>query len=723
MPRLISQRKKVTPVGKLDDNRFNYLNLQNAQPALGPAPTNNEGYTLQTDGNGKATFSNTLGQLSFANSTITNTQPTDIIIDNRGNGNIILSPQQKVLINTKAEVGGDLLVDGQINVKGDNPLGTFPIVNNVLYVNENGDDANDGRAMDPSRAKRTIAGAIKSPYYQEGTTVFVSSGHYWEDNPIQLKPSTAIIGDSLRTTFVEPLNKEDDLFHVNSGVYIAFMAMLNLKKGSVERYAPGGAGTYTTGAYCCAFPPKLTDPILVQYSPYIQNCTNQSGPWMFDGNMFRPNQTVQVPLGAGTASWTEGASTITVAMNYGSISVGMAINDYANVGYENAQKLLKNNLPFFQAEVKAFLDAEYPTFVYDEKICLRDIGLILTAVSGDARFGGNLRSREAGLAYWSGAYSLITGEQTQTVAALNYLKALAAKVIINVNNTGLYQSSVTQFTDNLLGGGAICSARLASSFDVITGLVANGPSALPAAVDMDYGLIHVSGLSPDDITGASTVTNISSTSTGLANAQTLLQLNRSFIQSEVVAWINNTYPGFTYDQTLCYRDVGLILDAISIDGVIGGNIQSRIAGLSYYTGATINIPGEVTQTVAAIGYINTLAQQIIRNTPVTAISTATQVIRSGLINGADASVGIAASANIISNIIITGPTEAPAEVYPTLDQYAVTLSRPAVSFGNSSTIYVGRTTVYPVQDKNIPQEWLATRALNPSGSGGGALID
>ena len=724
MPRLISQRKKVTPVGKLDDNRFNYLNLQNAQPALGPAPTNNEGYTLQTDGNGKATFSNTLGKLSFANSTITNTQHTDIVIDNRGNGDIILSPLQKVLINTKAEVSGELVVDGEINVKGSNPKGTFPVVNNILYVNENGDDANDGLAMDANRAKRTISGAVKSPYYQEGTTIRVASGHYWEDNPIPLKPSTAVIGDDLRTTFVEPLNKEDDLFHVNSGVYIAFMAMLNLKKGSVERYAPGGAGTYTTGAYCCAFPPKLTDPILVQYSPYIQNCTNQSGPWLFDGSMFRPNQTVQVPLGAGVSSWTEGVSTITVAMNYGSVSVGMAINDYQNVGYANAQTLLKNNIPFFQAEVKAFLDNQYPTFTYNVDTCLRDVGLIITAVAGDARFGGNLRSREAGLAYWTGNYSNITGEQTQTIAAINYLKQLAANVITNTVDSGAtYQNIVSQFTDSTLVNGSICAVRLASSFDVITGLIANGPTGLPAAIDMDYGLIHVSGLSSDDITGASTVTNISSTSTGLANAQTLLKLNRSFIQSEVVAWINNTYPGFTYNRNTCYRDVGLILDAISIDGIIGGNIQSRIAGLSYYTGAAINIPGEVTQTVAAIGYINTLAQQIIRNTPVTAISTATQTINNMLTGGADASTGIAASANLISSIIVSGPTTAPAEIYPSLDQYVVTLSSPAVSFGTSSTIYFGRTTVYPVQDKDIPQEWISARALNPSGSGGGALID
>lgn len=401
MPRLLSQRKQVRPPQALTDDRWKFLNLSQAQPNLGLAPTNEEGYTIQTDSSGKHTFTNTLGKLKFENSEITNTQSTDITINNNANGNIILDPLTEARIKGALAVEGNTTINGNIVVLGDNPLGTFPVVNNVLYVNENGDDANDGLAMDATRAKRTISGAIRSPYYKDGTTIRVASGHYFEDNPIPLKPSTAVIGDNLRTTFIEPLNKDDDLFHVNSGAYLAFMCFLNLKKGEVERYAPGGAGRYITGAYCVAFPPKLEDPIDVYYSPYIQNCTNQSGPWLFDGTMFLPNQTVQVPLGAGVASWTENTNTLTVIMNDGSLAVGMAINDKANVGFENSRRLLKKNKAFLQSEVVAWVNQTYPTLTYDQDLCYRDVGLIIDAVSGDAQFGGNLRSREAGLAYWT----------------------------------------------------------------------------------------------------------------------------------------------------------------------------------------------------------------------------------------------------------------------------------------------------------------------------------
>jgi len=717
MPRLVSQRKKVTPPGQLTEERWKFLGLDEAQPNLGLAPTNNEGYTLQSDATGKQTYSNTLGKLSFSNSTVTNTQQADIVIDNRGNGNIVLSPQ------TKLQINGNTNIEGNIVVTGDNPLGTAPVINNVLYVNENGDDANDGRAMDPSRAKRTISGAVKSPYYQEGTTIRVASGHYWEDNPIPLKASTCVIGDDLRTTFIEPLNKEVDLFWVNSGVYIAQMAMLNLKKGSVTRYAPGGAGTYTTGAYCTAFPPSLTAPIRVQYSPYIQNCTNQSGPWLFDGTMFRPNQTVQVPLGAGVGSFTEGVNTFTVVMSTGSIALGMAVNDLANPGYANAQQLLIDNIPFLQAEALAYISATYPTFEYDQTTCARDVGLIINAVAKDAAFGGNLRSRDAGAAYWSGTYSIINNEQTQTIGAINHLASLASKIIINEISTSTYQTATVQVTNLSLTGGEIVANNLTNSFDTITTVIAGGLSALPAPVDMTLGLYTISGLSADDITQSSTVTNICSTLTNLANAQTLLQDNRSFIQSEVVAWVNHNYPSLVYDESLCFRDVGLIVDAVSIDGIIGGNIQSVIAGTSYWEGNVSNIPGEIVQTVGAINYINTLSQLIITNTPVTRLSTATQVIHSSLTGGGDASEGIAKSIGIITNIITNGVLAAPAQEYPSLDQYVVTLNSSPVANGTSSTIYFGYTTVYPVQDKDIPEEWVLARALNPQGSGGGALVD
>jgi hypothetical protein len=85
--------------------------------------------------------------------------------------------------------------------------------------------------MDASRACRTVKGATLSPLYTPGTSIRVAPGRYYENNPILMQPSTSILGSDLRTTFIEPLNKTQDLFHVQSGCYIAQLQMSNGRSG------------------------------------------------------------------------------------------------------------------------------------------------------------------------------------------------------------------------------------------------------------------------------------------------------------------------------------------------------------------------------------------------------------------------------------------------------------------------------------------------------------
>jgi len=59
-----------------------------------------------------------------------------------------------------APEGGLTEIIGNIRVRdGDRPIGTAPVVTNILYVTMDGNDTNDGRAQDASRACRTIGGA------------------------------------------------------------------------------------------------------------------------------------------------------------------------------------------------------------------------------------------------------------------------------------------------------------------------------------------------------------------------------------------------------------------------------------------------------------------------------------------------------------------------------------------------------------------------------------
>jgi len=599
MSRLVSQRKKLKSFAQMTPDRWTWLGLEQAMPNLGQAPSTDDGYTLKQDIKGVTQFSSELGKLNFKDQKITPAGTgTDIIIDGLGKSEIKFKPSTTVTVDGKLSVTGDTTINGKIKVLGTDPKGTAPFVGNTLYVTVDGDDTNDGRAQDSTRACRTVAGAIRSPYYQEGTTIRIAAGHYFEENPLVLLPNTSVIGNDLRTTFVEPLNKDLDLFHVNSGVYIAQMAMLNLRRGSVERYAPGGAGTYTTGAYATAFPPNLENPIDVYHSPYIQNCTNQSGPWLYDGTMFIPNQTVQIPDAAGTSTWVAGQSTITVYISTGTIEVGMSINDAANEGYRNAQLLLQANRTFLQSEVVAYVNTTYNGFYYNENTCKRDTGLIVDAIAQDLLFGGNSQSNFAGLQYWNqqNYVGTIAGEINTTTKAVQYASKLAQQVIVGTTGTR-FQNTVSQITGVLFGSDKEVTL-IKNDFKVITDILNRGTAGVTDTII------------PNSIT-ASTATNV-------VNAYSALQTNKDFIQRETLAYIDTLRSGFYYNQQNCGRDTGLIVDAIALDLLYPTpeHSQSTFAGLQYWGQSTTTnsiIPGELTTTTNAIRYVNSLTQQVIRN--------------------------------------------------------------------------------------------------------------
>jgi len=607
--------------------------------------------------------------------------------------------------------GQQFVINGDIRVYGGSPIGTAPVVSNILYVTMDGDDANDGRAEDSSRACRTISGAVNSPYYKQGTVIKVRSGHYYENNPIQLLPYTAIVGDDLRTTMVEPLNNGTDLFWVNSGVYIAQMTFLNLRKGQVTRYAPGGTNQYQTGAYCVAFPPLLDNPIDVYHSPYIQNCTNQSGPWLYDQTMFVPNHTVQVPRVWGTATYVANTTTVVFYKNTASIDnvlVGDAINgsgilvdpavpnavitSISNVDarFSQAQTLIQNNRSFIQSEVLAYVNAT-TTATFDSISFKRDIGVIVDALVYDVTLGGNSKSVTVGLSYYNGNSLLIAPALlSATISAFRYIDTLCQKIILNQAPSTIYQNNIYQYFNTNLYSAGIASTFITARVNDIIDIIQNWP--------------------------------------GIENASALIDSNRYFIQTETVAYVNQTYPGFIYDQAICYRDIGLILDAIQYDMLHKSNTRSIIAAENYWSGVTSLIPNEQTQTANAIRFASSLTQKVVSNVfSVPIQGTVTQYINTGLANGISAVPSISANMNMIASVVTSGTNFIPASTNSTLTSFILTLSTVTVAASTTGSVYIGDTYVYPVQDENIPIQWKETgyadRRIDPHGSGGGALVD
>jgi len=113
-------------------------------------------------------------------------------------------------------------------------------------------------------------------------------------------------------------------------------------------------------------------------------------------------------------------------------------------------------------------------------------------------------------------------------------------------------------------------------------------------------------------------------------AATLISLNRQFIQNELIAWINAQIAGgiapftssFEYDNALCKRDAGLIVDALVFDLKYGGYDRTISAALKYYESASarIAIGAQLSQTLASVDKIEEYIGSILTNTAITPLS-------------------------------------------------------------------------------------------------------
>jgi len=216
--------------------------------------------------------------------------------------------EKNINIGQNAKVEGDLELDGRfidffqspgVGVcKTDYRLSAFNVsgvgagvswrpsgvqTKRTIWVTKNGCDTNSG--LLEGDAKYTIGAAVAIA--QEGDTVKVRSGIYYENNPIGLRDDVAVSGEDLRLVTLVPNNENRDFFHVRRGCLIENLS-----------FAGASHATMHTGCGAVAFPPTQADitngnseffQAINGYtafgpanegasgrykSPYIRNCTN-----------------------------------------------------------------------------------------------------------------------------------------------------------------------------------------------------------------------------------------------------------------------------------------------------------------------------------------------------------------------------------------------------------------------------------------------------------------
>ena len=185
---------------------------------------------------------------------------------------------------------------------------------------------------------------------------------------------------------------------------------------------------------------------------------------------------------------------------------------------------------------------------YLQNKCIRDVRKLLKAVRFDFMFNSNYQTLKHAHSYLRGtAVEVYTGNQ-KTITRDAIKNALTTEAVANV------------------GGNATAIARIQSSSDIIDAIIFGATNEGSVCQTQDQNAYY---------------------------AMLQLERNREFIKSEISAWIadqianasaGSIWENYTYDSTLCMRDVDLYIDALKYDLMYPGNYSSRYVA-RYYTNA------------------------------------------------------------------------------------------------------------------------------------------
>ena len=192
---------------------------------------------------------------------------------------------------------------------------------------------------------------------------------------------------------------------------------------------------------------------------------------------------------------------------------------------------------------------------------------------------------------------------------------------------------------------------VSSSIVTITNIITNGTGSLPLQVSNTFSNIKVTntlqyitssfigttteantisssiGLVMDIVTnGLSSVPSVSPYSTPTSTieayyAYNLLKENLEFIQNETIAYISSSWSFFSYDESKCRRDVGLIVSGAAEDLLFNSVSASAMNGKFYFLYPSQATGNQLDQTLDGIRYASQLAQKIVVNTTLNAPST------------------------------------------------------------------------------------------------------
>jgi len=214
---------------------------------------------------------------------------------------------------------------------------------------------------------------------------------------------------------------------------------------------------------------------------------------------------------------------------------------------------------------------------YDAQKCYRDSGIIIDKLGQDIQTGSNYWGRLSGITYRSPISYVVPGEQlTETLGANRYLQDKIETIFANAN---------TEILD-----------RANTSYDELLNILENGEEYANPIIWTE--------VSNSEVSDAYTA------------ARKQLQDNRSFIQDELIDWIEDNDEFFAYNSATCRRDTQeYILPAVAHDMLLDTNYNSVTAGNAYYMNAAAKVVNnQRDETIAAYKRLKEQTNEIIDGT-------------------------------------------------------------------------------------------------------------
>jgi len=367
-----------------------------------------------------------------------------------------------------------------------------------------------------------------------------------------------------------------------------------------------------------------------------------------------------------------------------------------------AYNLIKNNITFIQEETIAYLSSSWSTFDYDEVKCKRDVGYIVSGAAEDLlhnNYSSSIVNGKFYLEFPSNANIPNDGDTpsgaqlNQTLDGIRYAARLTKNIASNKTfvspsqavldakelleeNKQFIKDEVVEFVSSSWSefsyNQTTCKRDVGYILDAtITDLVYGGNERSRVAAEYYYrypssaivggvpsttqqkdptvdAIEYLGGISSQIVVGEEFVT----ASSDITTAANLIRENRTFIQQNVLDYVNYIYPTLTYNKAKCFRDIGFITDAIVTDLVYGGNERSIQAGTFYYKFPSQATGYQLDETISGINYGRDLTELIIRGGKQVedSFDTVVKIIESGSSVQTDTTIGFASNGLPISQV-------------------------------------------------------------------------